>query len=333
MKPTQTSTTNGSSNQILGQFVVGGIMKLTPSVSEGHAKKIVEDCVDFYNKNPEKLRSWHSGFLHKLEDEEKSQLRFEFAWTNESKEDNVATIGEYAWTLRTFGKSGHSGITQFSINPIPYAIELIRLICLTFMETFPKIGFDDVSFIMPTQFGPTDSPVNQIPKELIVIGDVRMLPLYDVADVHRMVEDLVKNYNDFPEAIVPWNHCKLNDETKTQIKFELTWTREPYLGMMCNMESISFKLLSEATKKIFGRMDVVSTNGSLPYVGQLKDNGFDIQIMGYGNEESYHGINENCDFEQMKIGYNIQLDMLERYNQLVKNEITSEDIVDSLHME
>jgi hypothetical protein len=63
---------------------------------------------------------------------------------------------------------------------------------------------------------------------------------------------------------------------------DLTWIVEGENGVACNLESIGYKALVQATKEHLGDAKPYSIGGSLPLIRELHDDGFDVQIAGYG---------------------------------------------------
>lgn len=60
----------------------------------------------------------------------------------------------------------------------------------------------------------------------------------------------------------------LSDGSKGKIKFE--WLSDAHKGLACNLDSIGFKALSEATKSVLGTCEPYSITGSLPLVKDLQ---------------------------------------------------------------
>ena len=81
------------------------------------------------------------------------------------------------------------------------------------------------------------------------------------------------------------------------------------------MDSSAFKHLHAATGDILGESKPYSITGSLPLVGDLQKEGFDVQICGYGHSSVYHGDNEYCSLSVMENAFKILLTLIEKYNQ------------------
>lgn len=50
---------------------------------------------------------------------------------------------------------------------------------------------------------------------------------------------------------------------------------------------------------MIGKSEPYSIGGSLPLVGEMKDSGFDIQLIGFGISAVYHADNEYCNLSDM----------------------------------
>jgi acetylornithine deacetylase len=96
-------------------------------------------------------------------------------------------------------------------------------------------------------------------------------------------------------------HAKyiLPDEDR-KAKVELTWLGEGENGIACNLDSIGYKALLDATESVLGKCTPYSIGGSLPLVRELQDSGYDVQISGYGFSSRYHADNEAVSLESMK---------------------------------
>ena len=82
-----------------------------------------------------------------------------------------------------------------------------------------------------------------------------------------------------------------------------------------DLDSPAFKHLNEATGEVLGESKPYSLTGSLPLVGDLQENGFDVQLTGFGESSVYHGDNEYCSLSTMEKAFKILCGLLNRYNQ------------------
>ncbi len=90
------------------------------------------------------------------------------------------------------------------------------------------------------------------------------------------------------------------------------------------MDSSAFKHLHAATGDILGESKPYSITGSLPLVGDLQKEGFDIQICGYGHSSVYHGDNEYCSLSAMENAFKILYNLIEKYNQWTEIQYVDE---------
>ena len=63
-------------------------------------------------------------------------------------------------------------------------------------------------------------------------------------------------------------------------------------GMYCNLKSAGFKALKTSISEIKGSVECESLTGSLPLVQDMKEAGFDLQMVGFGMASKYHRPNE-----------------------------------------
>ena len=86
-------------------------------------------------------------------------------------------------------------------------------------------------------------------------------------------------------------------------------------GIAVNLDSPAFKHLDTATGDVLGESKPYSITGSLPLVGDLQKEGFDVQICGYGHSSVYHGDNEYCSLSAMENAFKILGTIIDKYNQ------------------
>jgi acetylornithine deacetylase len=243
-------------------------------------------------------------------------------WVDSS--DTYPTVGSgtgMAWELTVYGKRGHSGMPFNCINPVPIAFEASKSIIKKFSQLFPQHPNDIIykypcsSNMKQTQIIATEGSINQIPNCVTIKGDVRLTPFWDWRIVRQTILDHVQEINDNMQLMLdldPTLPIILPDGSKARVEFK--WLGDPYVGIACDMKSIGFSLISNATQKVMGQMKFVSCCGSLPLIAELQEMGFDMQIIGYGNGDAYHANNEYCRVSGMTNGYNIILDVIMNYN-------------------
>lgn len=172
-----------------------------------------------------------------------------------------------------------------------------------FYKNFPRDPREDVynyttsSTMKPTQIRCTEGSLNQIPPVCTIEGDCRVSPFYDIDNVKRVLEEAAATINVDPQKVLANNqnrgpHSKYEVPTldlkgRVEIKVDNGGN-----GIACNLDSPGFKALVKATGDVLGSVEPYSIGGSLPLVRDMQDDGFDIQIAGYGFAARYHADNE-----------------------------------------
>ena len=80
----------------------------------------------------------------------------------------------------------------------------------------------------------------------------------------------------------------------------MKWNGEGEDGVACKLDSIGYKAILEATVKVLGFVKPYSIGGSLPLIRDLQNQGFDVQIAGYGISSRYHADNESASLTSLK---------------------------------
>lgn len=65
-------------------------------------------------------------------------------------------------------------------------------------------------------------------------------------------------------------------------KVELTFFDSFSKGVACNLDSPGYKAVKHAFTEQYGTFQPLAITGSLPCIRELQDNGFDVQMMGFG---------------------------------------------------
>lgn len=223
----------------------------------------------------------------------------------------VGTAGMIQWKLKASGKLFHSGLPHRGINAIEFGTDAMNYIQQRFFHDFPrhpmedKYNFATQSTLKATQISCTVGSLNQIPPECIIQGDVRLAPFYDVKKVREAVEGYVNEINNQPSILEkpeihgPHSKYSLPDEGRLG-NLELTWLFEGENGIACDLNSIGFHAIRQATERVLGNVVPFSIGGSLPLVSDLQASGFDVQIAGYGFSSRYHADNEAVSLKGMK---------------------------------
>lgn len=223
----------------------------------------------------------------------------------------VGTAGMVQWKIKTHGKLFHSGLPHKGINSIEMAFDAMNYIQDRFYTDFPKhpleedYSFMTCSTMKPTHVNSVEGSLNQLPPLCTISGDIRLSPFYKIADAKRSVESYVAAINADPSGVLEKNlhgpHSKYTiPEEDEKGELELIWLNDGEDGIACDMSSISFRALSDATASVLGDSVHYSIGGSLPLVGNMQADGFDIQIVGYGKSRAYHAANEHADLQHFR---------------------------------
>ena len=222
----------------------------------------------------------------------------------------IGTGGCAVWTLKATGRKGHSGLPQKAINPIVLCYEAMTEVLRRFHEDFPahenetKWNFLSPSTMKPTSWSYPTGSANQIPQEAQVGGDIRLTPFYDfkevIAKVNSYVDDINKDVTKL-DTRGPVMTNTLADGSKGVVSIE--WEGEVLNGIACNIDGAGQKAIKVVAEEILGEYKPYSITGSLPLVRELQEEGFDIQMVGFGHSDVYHGLNEYASFSHMEKGF------------------------------
>jgi len=226
----------------------------------------------------------------------------------------IGTAACVAWTIRAQGKLFHSGLPHKGINSIELAHEAVAEVQRRFYQDFPahaeetRYNFACPSTLKPTQTKCAEGGLNQLAPWCEVQGDIRLTPFYNLAQCMAQVESYVADINANIKAFGdvsrrgPCSKFTISEEDGTERvgKVTLRWEGEPFKGIACNLGSVGFRALCDATEKVTGAVKPYSICGSLPLVGDMQEAGYDLQLTGYGKSAVYHGDNEYCTLSDMK---------------------------------
>jgi acetylornithine deacetylase len=208
-----------------------------------------------------------------------------------------------AWRLEASGKLFHSGMTHHGINALELLHDAVAELQRRFYAHFVPLpqerdyGFAAPCTIKPTVAEATNNSANQVPGTAACKGDIRLTPWYDLSEAIQRVDGWIAEINAelaagtfFNPERGPASRYRLPDACGA---LKLTWLMEqPYRGIACDRTSKGYKLLAAATEQVIGECRPFATTGSLPLVYDLQRRGFDLQLIGYGLESTYHGDNE-----------------------------------------
>jgi acetylornithine deacetylase len=238
------------------------------------------------------------------------------------KQPCIGTGGMLAWRLVANGKMFHSGFPQKAVNAIDLAFDIYRQLQQHFYTTFPphpkekEFLYECSSSMKVTNVIVPSGSLNQIKGNCTLEGDVRLVPFYKVKDCRASLEakmaELSKNIATMPCA-GPDAHYAVPGTTGS---VELQFMGPGMDGIACNLASSGYKCLSGATNRVLGKVAPYSLTGSLPLVSDLKDQGFDVQLIGYGCQDAYHADNEYAKYSDMADGFRIIANMVSDLSKL-----------------
>ncbi|KAJ6712053.1 ACETYLORNITHINE DEACETYLASE [Salix purpurea] len=175
-----------------------------------------------------------------------------------------------------------------AINPLELGMEALKEIQSRFYKDFPPhkeeqvYGFATPSTMKPTQWSYPGGGINQIPAECTISGDVRLTPFYSVKDVMSKLQKHVDDINENIEKLDTRGPVSKYALPEENLRGSLAVTfDEATSGVACNLKSRGFEVLCKATEKIVGHVKPYSITGTLPLIRDLKDEGFDVQTVGY----------------------------------------------------
>jgi acetylornithine deacetylase len=165
--------------------------------------------------------------------------------------------------------------------------------------------FVSSSSMKPTKISSLpDGSLNQIPARCVIQGDIRVVPFYRIRDVQeilsRYVEELNADLASLSSGTVNGPDSKFHGGS-----VRLEWLGTPIDGLACNLDSHGYHSLCNATRSIFGSVSPIADTGSLPLVATLQQQGFDVQTIGYGKDEFYHGDNEQASLSDFAKGFRV----------------------------
>ncbi|KMZ75955.1 Acetylornithine deacetylase or succinyl-diaminopimelate desuccinylase [Zostera marina] len=227
------------------------------------------------------------------------------------KQPCIGTGGMIAWKLEAIGKLFHSGFPHKAINALEMASEAFKEIQVRFYRDFPahpkekEYGYAAPSTMKPTKWSYPEGGINQIPGECVIAGDIRLSPFYIPMNVVKKIKEYVDDINDNIEKLEmrgPVSKYILPDEN-LRGKIVMSFDEDMTSGVACDLKSRGFHVLCKATEQVVGCVKPYSLTGSLPLIRELQDEGYDVQISGYGVMATYHARNEYCLLSDMCEGY------------------------------
>ncbi|KAK9120731.1 hypothetical protein Syun_018348 [Stephania yunnanensis] len=257
---------------------------------------------------------WEDGYLDRLK-------QGPLYWIDTAdKQPCIGTAGVIYWTIQATGKLFHSGLPNKAINSMELLMEAFKVIQSRFYEDFPphpkeqEYKFETPSTMKPTQWSYPGGGINQIPADCTIFGDVRLTPFYETSDVMKKLQEYVDDINENIENLPtrgPVSKYVLPDEN-LKGKLTLSFVAGLMPGIACNLDSHGYRVLYDATKEVVGSVTPFSITASLPLVRELQDQGYDVQLIGYGLMDTYHANNEYCLLSDMSQGFEVFASIISR---------------------
>eukprot|EP00501_MAST-03F_sp_TOSAG23-6_P001940 GSMAST32.ASY1.ANO1.2021.1 assembled CDS len=183
----------------------------------------------------------------------------------------MGTAGALTWHLTVEGKKCHSGMPNQEV----------------------RYKYNGPSTMKPTQIRCPPGGLNQIPSKMTISGDIRLTPFYDMNDVVDKIHiknEKIRSHHSSSRYVLE------NDGGIGSVSIELEDPKSAPIGVACDIDSRGFAALCSSIKCVKGE----SKPCTLPLVREMRDNGFDIQITGFGLMQYYHKADEACSFKDMK---------------------------------
>jgi acetylornithine deacetylase/succinyl-diaminopimelate desuccinylase-like protein len=233
----------------------------------------------------------------------------------------VGTGGVAMWELHVEGVTGHSGLTHNCVNALELSMATTLALGEWFRGAFPphadeeRYGFLSSSTLKGTVIKAANNKITKIPGNVVVEGDIRLTPFYEMEDAIAGAEKFIAELDRRLEAgDVPagFPHVRAADGRRGKLRLE---RKGRFMeGIACDLDSPGLAALEAAMASVRGkdRLEPYSMTGSLPLVRDLQRKGFDVQITGFGRSTYYHAPNEQAELQHFREGFAILHELLER---------------------
>jgi len=253
----------------------------------------------------------------------------------------VGTAGVMTWSMKTTGFSGHSGVPQNAVNALSLSMRAIEYIQKRFYSDFPYTHecsqwlFSNASSLKPTRCEMPPGGVTNIPREVTIKGDVRFVPFVTEQQIKTAVAGYVADLNEhvirngglpgvggvdrfvIPDPIAAKRIAtEQSGATVPMLQgvVEWEWTGHAMTGVACDMDSTGFKALCDAIYEVTGQCKPFALTGSLPIIADLKAQGMDVQVTGFGAFDAYHAANEYATISGFETGTKIVTRLIDHLN-------------------
>eukprot|EP00812_Abedinium_dasypus_P000603 NODE_1070_length_1252_cov_257.777778.p1 GENE.NODE_1070_length_1252_cov_257.777778~~NODE_1070_length_1252_cov_257.777778.p1 ORF type:complete len:267 (-),score=75.59 NODE_1070_length_1252_cov_257.777778:136-936(-) len=233
------------------------------------------------------------------------------------------SFGTLTWRVKNSGRGGHSGFPQNCINSIALATAVTNEIQERFCDDYPPTDgeaaylFRTGCHMKPLQLSYPPSSTNQILPWLEVHGDIRYSPFYQLADVLTQVEQYVADVNDHIEdlptfgvnssyVLPPEVNLEAGENRRATVEFEWGGARDTFKlfeGVKVRLDTVGHKAMIQAFRETYGGVRPFSIGSSLPWLKIYQEQGFDVQMFGFGRLPVFHGVDEHALLTDMSKGY------------------------------
>ncbi|ABF85949.1 peptidase homolog, M20 family [Myxococcus xanthus DK 1622] len=232
----------------------------------------------------------------------------------------LGTAGVSLWELKVTGVGGHSGMPQNCVNALELGMAASLELARFFHERFPptedekRWGFLSSSSLKATVVEAPNTKETKVPADVVLRGDIRLTPFYDLAEVQKTVTDFMAELDarlerDDAPAHFPRTRTAGGKRGELAFRFQGEGTE----GIACRLDSEGLRALKEAMQVVRGvSATPFSLTGSLPLVRDLQRQGCDVQITGFGDMQYYHAPNEQARLEDFRQGFAILRELLVR---------------------
>jgi len=228
----------------------------------------------------------------------------------------TATAGMALWRLAIEGQATHSGMPHQGVNAAELASEVVRSLQQWFYAHYPahpkeqEYGFRVASSLKPTRVRVENDTLTKIPSKAIVEGDIRLTPWYSPEEVRAGLATFIDKLDVGQLPAFGPSRYQVDGKIGTA-KFEMLGT--PSGGMACDRTSAGYAALAKAVAAVQPDAQPFALTGSLPYVRFLQQQGFDVQITGFGRTEAYHAPNEFAQLSHMQQGFQVLCHVLAQF--------------------
>jgi acetylornithine deacetylase/succinyl-diaminopimelate desuccinylase-like protein len=205
------------------------------------------------------------------------------------------------------------------VNALELGMAASRALVEWFENTYPphadesRWGFVSPSTLKSTVIRSVNDKITKIPGSVLLEGDIRLTPFYDIGEAMRGAESFIADLDRRLEADdPPRGFPRTRTAGGQRGRLRLVPKGRSIDGIACSLDSPGLAALEGAIKRARPGSEVKqhSITGSLPLVRDLQKQGFDVQITGFGRSVYYHAPNEQAELEHFSQGFRILTDLL-----------------------